>query len=331
MMVKAIGVCVLVLAGCTGENRVGRDDYGTGGAPTTAGEGGDLWTTLPDDGSCCGAGDLSLFTEGDAPCPEGTSEGFTAHAELIPSAPHTCTDCSCSPAVCALPEGMLTFPAPCPGDGAALPFGPDLGSGWDGSCSQANAHPANELCDGVPCVQSLWVPATTVAPCAPSGAVPSKPAWTWGRRMRQCRLLQQGCGAGQVCVPRVVPDGFDLCRYATGNEGCPEGYYSEPSVFYMGVNDARGCNACDCGPPEGAQCATYVSVYKNGDCSSPVVQTMISTVPLCLDITPGSALGSTDAATSTDIPGNCAASGGEPTGDLEPAEPVTLCCPRVAE
>lgn len=286
---------------------------------------------LGDEGSCCGANDLALFTEGDAPCPEGTTEGFTAHAELIPPEPHTCTECSCSPAACAPPEGILAFPATCAdADGSTpLPFGPDPGGGWDGNCSQANAHPANQLCDGEPCIQSLLIPATTVSPCAASTPVPSKPDWAWGRTVRQCKLSPKGCGAGQVCVPRIVPDGFDLCRHVSGDKGCPPGYYSEPSVLYLGINDARGCEACECGAPQGAQCEAYVSVYKDSACSSPVVQTMVSIVSLCLDITPGSALASADASMITDVPGSCASSGGEPTGDLEPAEPVTICCPGV--
>lgn len=307
---------------------MGKDEDNDTGAPTTGDE-GDLWTTIPDEDSCCGANNLALFTDGDAPCPEGTTEGFTAHAELIPPAPHTCTECSCSPAACTLPEGMLAFPAICPGDGPALPFGPDLGSGWDGSCSQANAHPANQLCDGELCIQSLLIPATTASPCAASTPVASKPGWAWGRTVRQCKLSPKGCGAGQVCVPHVVPDGFDLCRHVSGNKGCPPGYYSEPSVLYLGVNDARGCEACECGSPQGAQCKAYVSVYEDSACSSPVVQTMVSIVPLCLDITPGSALASADAAMITDVPGSCTPSGGEPTGDVEPTGPVTICCPDV--
>lgn len=328
MVRKCIALWALLVAGCTEVIQHQHRPEGTGGSPTT-GEEEDLWTTMPDEDSCCGAADLALFTEGDAPCPEGTTEGFTAHAELIPPAPHTCTECSCSPAACTPPEGILAFPAICPGDGPALPFGPDLGSGWDGSCSQENGHPANQLCDGELCIQSLLIPATTASPCAESTPVPSKPAWSWGRTMRQCRLSPQGCGAGQVCVPRVVPDGFDLCRHVSGNKGCPPGYYSEASVLYLGVNDERGCEACECGAPQGAQCKAYVSVYEDSACSSPIAQLMVATVPLCVDVVAGSALASADASMITEVPGSCTPSGGEPTGDLEPAEPVTICCPDV--
>ena len=328
-------LCVVVLAGCTRAGQVDQwyGDGDAGGAPTT-GEEEDLWTTPPgDEGSCCGAADFALFTEGDAACPKGTTEGFTAHADLAQPDPHTCTECSCSPAACTLPEGILTFPATCAGaDGSIpLPFGPDPGSGWDGSCSQANAHPANQLCDGVLCIQSLLIPATTAAPCAASTPVPSKPDWTWGRTVRQCRLSQQGCDVGQVRVPSVVPDGFELCRWAKGDVACPPGYYSEPSVLYMGASDERDCEDCDCGAPQGAQCKTYLSVYEDSACSSPITQNMVSTATLCVDVTPGSALGSTDAWVVTDVPGSCTPSGGDPVGDLEPADPVTLCCPKVAK
>ena len=225
---------------------------------------------------------------------------------------------------------MLVFSTPCPGDGATvLPFGAAAGSGWDGSCNQENTLPANELCDGALCAQSLLLPATTAAPCAPSVPVASKPDWTWGRRVRQCRPLQQACGAGQVCVPRAVPGGFDLCRYVAGDTGCPPGYYSEPSLFYMGATDERACEACDCASPEGAQCEAYVSVYKDGACASPIAQHLVADAPLCVDVVAGSALGSSAAVMLTDVAGSCAPSGGEPVGGLEPAGPVTLCCPKV--
>lgn len=325
-MHKCFGLLALVVCGCTEQIYVFPFEA-MGGAPAM-GDGDDL-LDLDDDGSCCAPDDLALFTEGDAPCPKGTVEGFTAHAGFIAPEPHTCTECSCSPAACALPDGMLAFPAKCPGDGSTpLPFGPAPGSGWDGSCDQANAHPANELCDGALCVQSLSIPATTVTPCTPSTPTPSKPDWSWGRSVRQCRLLPQGCDAGQVCAPAVVPDAFDLCRYVAGDTGCPKGYFTERSVLYLGAGDDRGCEACDCAPAQGAQCEAYVSVYKDGACSSPVVQIMVSTMSLCVDVTSGSALGSTGALLVTDVPGTCTPSGGEPVGHVEPAQPVTLCCPE---
>jgi hypothetical protein len=332
MFRKQLVLLALVLTGCTGvtdyEDRGPPD--GASGIPSPGDEDDPL--VVGDPGSCCGAADLGLFTKGNAPCPEGTTEGFTAHADLIQPAPHTCTECSCSLATCTLPGGILAFPAPCAdADGSTpLPFGPDPDSAWEGDCSQENAHPANQLCEGVPCAQSLWIPATTVTPCTPSTPEPSKPAWTWDRTVRQCKPLQKGCAAGQVCIPGVVPDGFDLCRYSMGDVECPPGYYGERSVLYMGASDDRGCEDCACGAPVGTACEAYVSVYKDGTCGTPLVQTTVSTVPLCLDVTPGSALGSLHAAWVTDMPGSCAPSGGTPIGDVQPAQPVTLCCPSLA-
>lgn len=147
--------------------------------------------------------------------------------------------------------------------------------------------------------------------------------------MRQCRLPQQGCDAGQVCLPTEIPGGFELCRYVSGDEACPAGYYGERSLFYTAVSDERACDACECGAAQGAQCEAYMSVYKDAACGSPLQQNLVAASPLCVDIVAGSALGGVAASMVTDVPGSCAPSGGEPTGDLRPAEPVTLCCPNV--
>lgn len=303
---------------------------GTGGTPIAIpGEGGDLFipgvvANVP----CCVDLEpfqrVSLVGEAGKPCPAGTDQGETFHADFQEPADHTCA-CSCSAPTCALPGGMHTNAAKCSNaDGsAALPFGP--GPGWDGLCSSDNPVAAGIQCGGVPCVQSVTVPALLVSPCEPDPPVLSKADATWGRTMRECTLdlPANGCADGQICPP-APPEGYDICLIGEGDLTCPPGF--SKSTYYTGVKDDRGCALCTCGDPE-AQCEAYVVAYSDVACGVPA-GSVIATVdePACFDVPSGTALGSVQAYFLGQSPGSCPASGGEATGDIAPDGLVTLCC-----
>ena len=337
---------VLVLAGCFERSDTPArflDDGGTGGTPTTIaapdgplfdGEGGQP-------PACCVAGPTaplqgpSWFEFGEpgalGPCPDPTAEGLTGYQELKVE-PHTCGACSCSPAACTLPEGIHTNAAKCSdADGSiAIPFGPDPAAGWEGVCSPDGALPADLLCSGVSCIQSLSIPPLGVAPCdAIAGPAAPFPDPTWGRMARECKiepLSDEGCAAGRVCVP-PPPEGFSLCLYAEGEPfACPPDYPAR-TVFYRSAEDDRGCEECACSPPEGAQCMAFLSTFSDVACASPVVAVLVTAdEPSCQDVPTGTALGSAEASMVTDLPGSCTSSGGAPFGGVTPADPFTLCC-----
>lgn len=240
------------------------------------------------------------------------------HAHFTkPDPTHTCSPCSCSPSECALPDGMVANGAKCPGDGAPqIPYGP--GAGWTGECSIEGALPA-----GV--AQSVTVPALPVTPCEPAGAEPSLAPPSWGRTLRECRSTSpDSCGDGSACEP-FAPEGALVCFYRHGlHTGCPAGY--ERLVFYEGVNDTRACEACTCNPLTSAACDAIVVLSSDATCGTMVGSVMATTqVPGCVDLT-GTALASTEAYSLTQEPGTCAQGGGSALGDIEPADPVTLCC-----
>lgn len=327
-------VLLVLLVGCSRDQRKGwhteTDDGGTSGTPTTLTDsGGDLFDPgIVEDTPCCfdiaPFRRLSFVTETDTPCPAGTDEGATLHADFLPPDPHTCA-CSCSAPSCTLPDGMHTNAAKCAdADGStALAFGP--GNGWDGACSSQDPVPGGIQCGGVPCVASVTVPAIAVSPCEASGPVASKPDATWGRTARECTLdlPSDGCEEGEVCPP-APPEGFDLCLYGEGDLDCPPGW--QRSVYYLGIQDDRDCTACGCEPP-GAQCEAYVIAYSDSACDVPA-GSVIATVaePACFDVPSGIALGSAEASFLGQSPGSCASTGGAPTGAIAPDEPVTLCC-----
>ena len=306
-------------------------EAGTGGTVLTVTDGGgDLFPPgVAADVPCCV--DLapflrvSLFTEDDTPCPTGTDEGDTLYADFLEPDPHTCS-CSCSEPSCALPGGIHTNAAKCADlDGsAAFPFGP-AGAGWDGVCSGENPIPAGLPCGGVPCAQSVTVPALLVSPCQADPPVISKAEATWGRTVRECTLdlPADGCAEGQVCPP-APPGGFDACLIGEGDLDCPPGFAR--SRFYTGFEDDRGCTPCSCGDPDG-ECEAYVVTYSDAVCGMPAGSVMVSAQEAaCFDVLSGTALGSVQAYFLGQSPGSCPTSGGEATGDVAPGGPVTLCC-----
>ncbi len=156
------------------------------------------------------------------PAPDGTAPGLEAYAGMTVE-PHTCPECSCSPAPCTLPEGMHTHAAKCPGDDSvAIPFGPP--PGWEGACSTEGALPAAVQCDGVPCAQSLSIPPSPSPPAIPRAAPHSLRPIPRGRR----RLASAGPAhppattAAPARCARLPPEGFALCLYAEGSAPtCP--------------------------------------------------------------------------------------------------------------
>ena len=340
---------VLVLAGClerwADPTRV-LDENSTGGPSTTtsAGTGGELFDdAVGQQPACCvkdktdpfeGLSWFKIVTDPGAlgSCPTPTTEGVTAYAEMKPIEPHTCGACSCSPAACTLPEGIHTNAAACPGDGSiAVPLGPDPAAGWEGACSEEGALPAGLQCGGEPCAQSVSIPTVPLASCKPESAPAAPfPDPTWGRMALQCKiepLSGEGCEPEHVCAPGPPPEGFALCLYLKGEHPACPADYPDHMVFYTGVQDNRGCEACECSAPEGGECMALVSVFSDSACGALAGAVVVTNQDAsCFDVVPGMALASMEASMVTDVPGSCAHSGGAPFGGVVPAEPLTLCC-----
>ncbi|MBK8252627.1 MAG: hypothetical protein IPK82_08155 [Polyangiaceae bacterium] len=335
-----------LFAGCEPPNdddpRLG--DGGEGGTtePPNGGNGGEGGTTPVCTGLCVN-GPPSGFTgpflyqitapESLLPCPDVAPEiGFEGFADLQVE-PHTCPTCSCGPAGCVLPEAMFASAAKCAGAEGAVSTVFDAPPGWEGTCTQENAIDAGLTCESSPCVQSVTVAAPTVESCKPAengAAMLPKPSWKVAAR--ECRIAPldgDGCAPwGEVCAP-APPKGFDLCLYREGDDPafeCPEDY-SRRVVVFAGVKDGRECSPCACGEPEGAACGALVKAYSDGACGVQIGATTVGlNQPGCFDVLSGSAVGSKDAFLTVEKPGSCAHSGGEPTGELAPSAPVTLCC-----
>ena len=280
---------------------------------------------------------LSLSPEGtETACPpEAPVVGYQGHDGLnVPST--SCGTCSCSASSgsCAPPLTLTASSAPCIGVGAVTsPF--DGPAAWDGTCTAQDCISQDPACNHALSVQSL-----TAAPlvlmeqgCTPSLVIPlslSTPSWTTA--VLACRGLATsplGCNdPGQACVPAAVPPDFSVCIYHEADVSCPDAY-PDKHLVYAGFDDQRACSACACSAPIGSSCTAALSVFKDGDCSVP----LLGSVPIsssgsaCFDLLPaGLPLGSKTVTALAYAPGACTASGGEASGTVEASGPSTFCC-----
>lgn len=283
---------------------------------------------------------LWIGAEIDAPdCPDVAPViGYEGHADL--DAPNTCGACSCEPPAgsCGLPETITANAATCANTNAITPRTPwDPPVPWDGTCTADDAVPANKLCMGVKCVQSVTIGPLTLTEdaCAPaSQPVPLKATAVWGTYGRACiGSTTGGCedhGTTCAAVPEVASGGFLTCIFHEGDVECPEGSsYADKHVLYGGLDDTRACSPCGCGAPVGSKCEALVSVYADGACGAELGAVTVTTEapePPCLPVPAGSPLGSKSAGPATYTPGACQASGGEPMGAAEPSGAATFCC-----
>jgi hypothetical protein len=99
---------------------------------------------------------------------------------------------------------------------------------------------------------------------------------------------------------------------------CPSSYPNK-HVFYSGL--APECAPCACDAPTDSACTGSIELYQDGSCGAPLgaAVSIDGTGPVCVDVPPGSALGSKSATKAFYNPGSCKASGGAPAGAI-------FCC-----
>lgn len=251
------------------------------------------------------------------------------YADPIQSLP--CPTCSCEPptGVCMMPQTMTANTAlECPSD-AGVPFNPP--DAWDGGCTTNDAIDGG-ACDSGFCVKSVTVAAVTPneSACVPTQSVTSTEV-TWQTIGYNCAgSTNSGVCASPSDVCAAAPStGYALCISREGDDPlvlCPMPY-PHRSVFYLSANDMRGCSTCTCDLPQGGACSSLVSIYADDACSTLVgVVTATSDDSMCIDVPPGSPLGSRQATPPTYTPGSCQPSGGQETGSAQPEDPFTFCC-----
>jgi hypothetical protein len=152
--------------------------------------------------------------------------------------PPTCATCACAEPLgaCKLPETWTVRSEPCNLGGVETPFDPP--PGWDGVCSADDMISTGQLCDGKPCVRSLWVSAPVIEeqpcdvlmgqvdPVGPPKLVPFAPPPT-STTARVCAPSEPWSTCQEepdkLCLPKAGSE-FSTCVRKPGDEACPEGW-----------------------------------------------------------------------------------------------------------
>jgi len=271
-------------------------------------------------------GPVLLWTGAEADAPECPSEApvsvYEGHDGL--EAIHTCPACACEPAGCRAPEGLVASDLTCPGDGPGSSQQPiAIDDGWQDTCVATPAVPDGQLA-------SLVFLAPELGACTPVTGSETSASVTWARLARACRAGTQTGACDdlrQQCA--TAAEGFRQCVFRDGDdEACPEGY-PERQVFYRGLDGSLGCTECTCGAPEDGDCAARITTYAELGCPQSKALASADVAidqPKCVDVQEAGALRSASLTIEVSTPGTCPPAGGEPIGEVEPADPSTFCC-----
>ncbi len=239
----------------------------------------------------------------------------------LQAAAASCEPCSCSPpqgAGCVGPTVSI-YADP----GCATPCGP-------------NSFELTTVCHATSGCASALISAPAPSDggaCVASGGSPTyDAAVTWSGVVRACAAAapsQGSCGAGSVCVSLPQPP-FErrLCVAAAAQTSpCPLPYTDRVSYFANGFVDTRTCSACGCDPPTGASCS-----FPSGSgwllrYIDPTAACFVPGPPVdpagCIGVGPG---GLRLAAAPKFDAGNCAPTGGQAVGSVEPSAAEVFCC-----
>ncbi|MFO0547682.1 MAG: hypothetical protein U0271_04790 [Polyangiaceae bacterium] len=268
---------------------------------------------------------LFYLGPGTVTCPAGFTNVLQGGADPDPTPPN-CNACSCTPGDCQAYVYISKRPT--------NPSPPDL---CDSPCKNTASFP-HDLClpentidscsAGSAAFMGLSDSSFEPPTCTAAAGTFNGPTAAFTRHALGCARQspsQDGCGAGQVCVPETTPAGFETgyCIFASGPMQCPTDY-SKSFTIYAGLNDQRTCS-CGC---IASGCLGDIEVFENpnlGDCTTSPVASIPVPNPSCVDIgmhDPSKTklrFVSTQGATCT---------GTQPTpgGSLVPTGSMTVCC-----
>jgi hypothetical protein len=209
------------------------------------------------------------------------------------ASPASCTPCACGPwegGTCAPPELWCSDAGDSPGcEGTSAAVTVTL----DASGACVDGTPYNNLRCRLSDAGALAVPGS----CTPDGGAIVDPPWS------STLAVCDGCGG---------------CLMRQGVHDCPEGLARV--VGYAGARDGRACSPCVC-DVTGASCPSPTALaFDDETCAGASDAVGLSCVTVGY-------VGSVMLAPFEPAGGRCSASGGEPSGAVEPTDPWTVCCP----
>lgn len=317
LAVAALFVGVYAVSCVADETTTAEGRGASGGQPAGpggSGAGGDgpacanLATCFPSPGDAW-RGPVLLSLPSDGPglvsCVAASVGSFIVFTDLD-IARHAVCGCTCNPPPAA---------AVCGGD---APF--ELHA--DATCG--DAAPITTSVAAASCVSATGTLAehATFSPPSPVSAActvgPTSTILPSLDRMRVCEFSADVCEGG-LCVPLVTQVFNRRCVYREGEQACPAGPLSDRLVVYRDFVDQRGCSACTCSDLAGAACGGELAVYTTS-CSDLPAHTLAPGA--CVQTGPPPFLVAYEPA----VTGTCESGGGEPTGDVQGRDPVTMCC-----
>jgi hypothetical protein len=141
-------------------------------------------------------------------------------------------------------------------------------------------------------------------------------------------LLAQGCGVGELCVPRPSEPLADaLCVVRSGEHDCPDSY-PDRLVVYDDYTDTRGCATCTCSNPTGTCTGGHITLFGQDGCTGlgagtiPANSTCTQTAAVAAE----SALLNTTNVTLSNASCQWQQASPATIGSLAPVDPTTICC-----
>jgi hypothetical protein len=176
-------------------------------------------------------------------------------------------------------------------------------------------------------------PVATAGKCTAAETTKSGGAPTWQNAVRVCvsapdQTRSGGCSnPDDECLPApMAPFDSGLCIYQAGVQTtCPAPYdrTPQPSVYYTGTTDGRGCSTCTCGTPSAGVCTGTVDLYGDATCGG-MATTNRGACQAFLDVSLERSLAATYSLTS----GTCSGPSlpPQPTGTVTATGALSVCC-----
>jgi hypothetical protein len=259
----------------------------------------------------------------------GLKPNFDGYTGL--DGPNDCATCECTPAACALPKAVVAYSTASTCQDQAVATQVNAPADWDGSCFAAVPAPPDPL------VEVAFEPPTVGCELLPppTPQKPGAPNPILAKRALACAPDSVAC-QGQpktTCFPSpyTLPPGFRRCLKKQGPAADTEctAAYPERLIAQLreyGVDDSRLCTPCKC-EAVGADCVANVTVYQDDACGATVKTVTLTPDSVeCQGIPPGNSIRGVSAQWSTNDPGICQASGGEPQGTVQFQQEILFCC-----
>ena len=237
-------------------------------------------------------------------CPTGYSE-VELHSGLTD--PGACTGCSCAPKAARCDSSIVSHGSfACPGFQTSGNSFVLLSTGCAAISPGTSVH---------------FYDVRGFAECTPQGVgTPAAPVWN--ETLKFCKLNAVptgGCPAGSRCLAAATAP---TCALLSKEGSCSAAYpnaHAEPVA--TDFDDQRTCGECQCGFGNSDCTGGKIQVFSGGNCTGSMAELGPAQGDSCsLPFTPvsGTVVGTAAA--------NTCAPDADPSGTLEPVEPVTLCC-----